>query len=103
AVGSYITDTHRDRSLILHWDGTSWKQVASPNPENDFTYLTGVSGNWAVGFYPLSNPQKTLILHWDGTSWKQVTSPNPGGKSNSHLVDVSGNWAVGDYHISLDP
>lgn len=107
AVGS-----NRDRSsfagetLILHWDGTSWSQVPSPNPSRDNS-LVGVSANsptdaWAVGNYYDSNlALVALILHWDGTSWSQVASPNPSRDVN-RLSSVSATsaddaWAVGSY------
>ena len=45
------------KTLILHWNGTVWKQVSSPNPEpgeNIEHFLTGVAvtsarNAWAVG------------------------------------------------------
>src|SRR5580704_5819807 len=76
-------------TLILHWDGTSWKVVQSPNvgPKTQFqsNTLLGLTANsandiWAFGFYlepDGSEQQKTLLLHWDGSSWKIAPSPNP--------------------------
>jgi hypothetical protein len=76
-------------TLILHWDGTSWKVVPSPNvgPKTQFqsNTLLGLTANsandiWAFGFYLESNGSgqaKTLLLHWDGSSWKIAPSPNP--------------------------
>ena len=64
--------------LVLHWNGTSWIQVASPNPGGSAgTCLTGVSAlsasnAWAVGTTdPFGSNTKTVILHWNGTSWTQ--------------------------------
>jgi hypothetical protein len=76
-------------TLILHWDGTNWKVVPSPNvgPKTQFqsNTLLGLTANsandiWAFGFYlePNGSGQaKTLLLHWDGSSWKIAPSPNP--------------------------
>src|SRR6185312_11927238 len=41
------------RTLILHWNGKSWKRVPSPNPDEG-GHLTGVTATsagdaWAVG------------------------------------------------------
>jgi hypothetical protein len=85
AVGDFISNTQNVAvsTLVLHWDGTSWKQAASPNPEPDsIDRLTGVSATspndaWAVGFFANGTADQTLILHWDGTSWTQKPSPNP--------------------------
>jgi hypothetical protein len=106
AVGDYANGT-ADRTLIEHWNGTSWKQVTSPNPGgSDGNFLYGVTATsstnaWAVGYYANSTAEQTLIEHWNGTSWKQVTSPNPGGSSNSNVLEAvaatssTNAWAVG--------
>ena len=86
AVGDYISDIQNDTlvTLILHWDGKSWKQVSSPSPGPEgLSQLTSVDATsptdaWAVGFFPGGGVgNQTLILHWDGTSWTQTPSPNP--------------------------
>jgi hypothetical protein len=98
-----------NKTLVLHWNGTSWTQVASPNPEPSDNQLTDVSAVtpsdvWAVGFSTAGSTFQTLILHWNGTSWTQVASPNPGfGLSELLGVDaLSANdaWAVGEYNTS---
>ena len=47
AVGDYISNQDPSvtlLSLILHWDGTSWKQVDSPSPGPvGLTQLTSVA------------------------------------------------------------
>jgi len=102
------------QSLILHWNGKSWKHVASPSPggSSGVTNLNAVtaasrSSAWAVGDYlsSQSGAYRTLILHWNGRAWRQVTSPNPGpGTSDSNYltgvaaVSRSSAWAVGYYY-----
>jgi len=114
AVGSYIDDTtaHSD-TLILHWDGTSWSQLASPNPSS-YNFLLGVSAvsatdAWAVGDHEPSTDRfgcrcRTLILHWDGKTWSKLSSPSP-NPAGHFLLEVSADsttdaWAVGYDHIS---
>jgi hypothetical protein len=63
AVGQAGTKT-----LILHWNGSTWKQVPSPGPAAS-NALQGVATSsarnaWAVGL------GQVLILRWNGTSWK---------------------------------
>jgi beta-lactam-binding protein with PASTA domain len=92
------------RTLILHWDGSSWSQVSSPNPGPQKSLLSGVTATsasdaWAVGSYQTDTGLKTLTAHWDGSSWRQVASPSPGTASNS-LASVTATsatnaWAVG--------
>lgn len=111
-VSACGTATEVDATLVLHYDGTSWTQVASPNPGGVFSELAGVkalsdTNVWAVGDYCVSScsstttqpVEHTLILHWNGTAWQQVTSKNP-SSSLDVLLSVtaasSGDvWAAG--------
>lgn len=85
AVGSYTyyaaNGNHTTHTLVLHWDGNSWTQVASPNPGGNrrASYLYGVtaaSANdvWAVGRYGRRGKGLPLVEHWDGTGWTVVVS-----------------------------
>jgi hypothetical protein len=113
AVGTASNaDGTMEKSLIVHFDGTSWAQVPSPSP-GTFNQLTSVheissTDAWAVGSVTDGNGFQTLTLHWDGTSWTQVASPSPGGQFNTFLTGVTATsggdvWAVGDYISSQDP
>jgi len=72
-------------TLILHWDGTIWSIVPSPNVGPNTNRLLGITANSADDIYAFgsnftadgSGNQMTLLLHWDGTSWTIVPSPNP--------------------------
>jgi hypothetical protein len=93
AVGA---SSDNSKTLILRWNGTSWKPVASPSPTND-NDLRGVAATstknaWAVGFTATG----TLILAWNGTSWARV--PSPAGDQLNDVVATSAlnAWAVGD-------
>ena len=95
----------RYRTLVLHWDGTTWSQVASPNPSEGGNVLFGVSAvspadAWAVGYDDIPSETETLILRWDGTGWSRVIGPNPGSGSNKlsgvSAVSPTDAWAVGD-------
>jgi len=103
AVGNYISGTGIGTQIVvLHWNGTAWKRVASPNP-GVFNQLSGVaavsaSNIWAVGSHSNGTGSQTLVLHWNGTAWKQVPSPSPGSDSfldGVAAVSASNAWAVG--------
>ena len=111
AVGLYCTKKSLFRTLTLHWDGTSWRQVTSPEPGQQ-SLLSSVSADsptdaWAAGFYTSSTGiRKTLVLHWDGTSWTKVISPNPGSEralNGVSAVSSSDIFAVGNYSASTAP
>jgi hypothetical protein len=107
AVGAYAdgNGTHK-KTLTLHWNGRTWKQVASPSPGgagND-NYLFAVAATshrdaWAVGEIVTSTGIQTLALHWNGTKWVHVASPSPGAASELFGIgttSASGAWAVGE-------
>lgn len=87
-------------TLILHWDGTSWRQVASPNVggANQLYGIAALSANdiWAVG----SGGGAPLAMHWDGSAWSIVPTQIRSGFSTERFTAVSGSssndiWAVG--------
>jgi hypothetical protein len=88
-------------TLILHWDGTNWRQVTSPNIAGGANQLSGVvaiSANdiWAVG----SAGGAPLTLHWNGNAWSVVPVRVRSGLSTERFTAVSGTaandvWAVG--------
>ncbi len=69
AVGGY-SDGTADQTLVLDWNGTAWKRVASPNPGGT-TRNNGLSGVaatsatniWAVGSYSNGTAARTLAVH----------------------------------------
>jgi hypothetical protein len=98
AVGSAFTstfDSSAEKTLVEHWNGTSWKIVPSPNKPGAID--SGLAGVWctsatncfAVGHSSTTLVTKTLIERWDGTSWRIVASPSPAGISQSELSGVT--------------
>jgi hypothetical protein len=93
-------------TLAIHWDGVSWTQVSTPNPQppDSQNYLLSVEAIspadvWAVGWY-VSLPRQALVEHWDGTTWNLSTPVEPEqypGFSGVAAVSASAVWAVGDY------
>jgi len=77
------TASTASHTLVLHWNGTSWKQVASPTPGSGGGLLgvtaTSASNAWAVGdFTGTGGANLNVILHWNGTAWTRQASPAPG-------------------------
>ncbi len=97
AVGYYKNVGDVFRSLIGHWDGSSWSVVAGPIlGDQTFLYdVTVVSSNdvWAVGLYNNGGTDVPYSLHWDGSSWSVVNNPGGGsGIAKASSVDM---WSVG--------
>ncbi len=113
AVGYYQNDSAAFRTLIEHWDGTSWKVISSPNSgsSNNLLYaITATSANnvLAVGQYlNTSGPGEALIEHWNGKQWSVVSSPKTGSASNI-LLGVTATstgtlWAAGEVESDSKP
>jgi hypothetical protein len=87
AVGAVSCNAYT-HTLAEHWDGTTWRIVASPNPGGDdyniFNSVTAMGANavWAVGAWSDSS-QSThpLAARWTGSSWKVVKVPTGTGKN----------------------
>jgi hypothetical protein len=110
AVGYYVDNDGNAHTVALHWNGTAWSRVATPNPGND-SELSGVAATsadnaWAVGDTYNGTAQQTVVLHWNGTKWTRTASPDPGGTAYNNTLNAvaatsaSNAWAVGDYITS---
>jgi hypothetical protein len=107
------SDANGTYTLAMHWDGSRWSEVPTPNPSrlhNTLSAIAAVAPNdvWAVGDHydpaleggsggePLD---RTLILRWDGREWRQVPTPNLPDLGNrlAAIGALSPNdvWAVG--------
>ncbi len=87
-------------ALILHWNGKSWRRVASPGPAGvtlRAVAATSARNAWAVGDLASGKP---LILHWNGRAWKRVACPSPAGAilglSGVAATSARNAWAVGE-------
>ncbi len=113
AVGEYWNG-HWWRTLIEHWNGTSWKIQPSPNLGIRSDFLFGVaavsaSSAWAAGYYFTGTDEQTLIEHWNGKAWKIQRSPDLGGTANTSdlfgaaAASPSSVWAVGNTYPARVP
>jgi hypothetical protein len=105
AVGYYEDETHVQRTLTLHWNGTVWSVVASPNANARSNSLQSVAARssvdvWAVGNYDTGTGIATLALRWNGLLWSVVPTPNTASRDNIlHSVAATAAddaWAVGE-------
>ena len=101
AVGSSRNITENYRSFALHWDGSAWSVVPTPNLPGE-NILHGVSGRasndvWAVGFSWDGVTGRQIFLHWDGSSWTQVGNPTDCDGCTGDVLAMGPDdvWAVG--------
>jgi hypothetical protein len=110
------------KTLIEHWDGTSWTIVPSPNVGPNSIYqsnrllgITAASATdiWAFGSYQAadgSGQQQTLAMQGNGTTWTIMPTPNPdasGFRSNllwGGVFTAPGSlWLVGSQDEAPQP
>ena len=106
AVGWFGAPSGNDQTLVLHWNGTTWSIVPSPNVGSETNRLFGVTAAgptdlWAVGEYYVSGQSRTLAMRWDGSTWTVSPTPSKVPGTNRLLeaaVAANGQvWAVGYY------
>jgi hypothetical protein len=97
-----LTDPH---TLILHWNGSGWRIVPSPNDGgstvgNHLLAAAAVSAKdvWAVGYSEFG----TLSEHWNGSKWSVVPTPDPPGGESLFLFSTAVQpngvvWSVGEF------
>lgn len=96
-AAGYVLNGTAYRTLILHWNGTAWKRVQSPNTGVDVDIDSMHA--WAVGSYAVGSSLKGFILRRDGTKWKRVQLPSFAlGTVIDGVKAISPRnvWAVGD-------
>ncbi len=112
AVGNERFATFEGHTLIMHWDGSTWSVIPSPNADQGiYNYLNGVSATsandvWEVGFYETLFDNLTLTMHWDGSAWSLVPSPNTNPTYNYlyavEAISANDVWAVGFFTTTAD-
>lgn len=100
----WLVGSLSSRTLVMHWNGTSWSRVASPNVAGQANFLSAISASsarnaWAVGDSCPTDSEGCvpLTLPWNGTAWSTVASPAIGGASLHSVQTLSAGdaWAVG--------
>lgn len=95
AVGYYSTSSNSHQTFIVHYNGSKWSIVPSPNVSGTHDYLSGVtaisaSNIYAVGgSYTLDSSGKALIEHFNGSKWSIVLSSTPYTLSSLNTVQAA--------------
>ena len=105
AVGDTgVAATDHTRTLIEHWDGSSWAIVKSPNSRVG-GYLMSVACTSTVDCVAVGwdnwDPGATLVEQWNGSTWSIVPSPSPGqagSLSSVACTSATSCIAVGRYN-----
>ena len=99
-VSGTVTST-----LVLHFDGTNWNVVLSPNPGQPSSLAAVVASPdgqiWAAGFYYDGTQGRTLLLHGDDSGFVAVPGEDFPGEGNVLLGIAAagpGDMWVAGYH-----
>lgn len=111
AVGQYWVvknGTRGPRSLVLHWNGSRWKQVPTPDPltRGHASYLSGMAapsatGVWAVGTVNRHGAGHALAEFWNGAHWRIVSTTGP-PLSGVSALGAADAWAAGGRDVGGD-
>jgi hypothetical protein len=88
AVGYFVNASFHEKTLVEHFDGSTWTVVPAPSPGERQNILYGVvaiAGDdaWAVGgFQDGKDLWHPLAIHWDGSRWSEVAAAEPGATGN---------------------
>jgi hypothetical protein len=98
AVGQ---DFDSERSLTVHWDGKTLRQVANPGADELYAVAAVAPRDaWAAG-----GATKPLVEHWNGTSWRVLSTPRLPKARFEGIGARSGTdvWAVGSVNHPRNP
>jgi hypothetical protein len=119
-AAGYMNDNNLNdsRTLTMHWDGTRWKTVLSPNPGSTPGCNNSNTGNvlnavaeiaqndvWAVGFAftCTSANLRPIALHFDGTRWNVVPTPRLRSTGNAALNGILAFASNDIYAVGYQP
>ncbi len=77
-----VEDDCTEYSILLHWDGVSWRQVHPPHAGCSLGWALDASGPsdvwYTVGTRKEGAPHNTLsaVEHWNGTDWRKMRLPD---------------------------
>jgi Phosphoesterase family len=75
------------RTLIEHWNGSSWTVVPSPDPAPNGNELFAVTGSgpdsaWATGQgQGNAFPSAAIVEHWNGHAWSVAQAPTSSSRT----------------------
>jgi hypothetical protein len=107
AVGTSLSTGNTSNStLVVHWNGTAWSIVTSPNPNSTYSAFQGVEAISATKVLVIGAADDSagfpvmLSETWNGSAWTQQPTPLPGGYDSSAFdglsaISPTNVWAYG--------
>ncbi len=109
-VGQGLMGGTDNRSVVEHWNGSTWTVTVFDPVSGQVPELASIaataSGAWVVGslFDPTQNSHVPLVEFWDGASWMIIPSAPAGSIGSGFTALAIGPygdvWAVGFTFLS---
>jgi hypothetical protein len=95
-AGETYTDGAGRQPYVAHFDGTSWRRVATPTIDNggQLTDIVALSPSNIVAVGSAGGGWTSLVLHWNGSSWVREAAPDT-NLTGAAAVGPNTFWAVG--------
>jgi hypothetical protein len=95
-AGETYTGGSGRQPYVAHFDGTSWRRVATPTIANGgrLTDIVALSPSNIVAVGTAGGGWISLVLHWNGSSWMREAAPDA-GLTGAAAVGPNTFWAVG--------
>jgi len=97
-VSGSLTNNGVTRTLMMHFDGSTWNITGVPNPggsgfDNGLGAIASSSPSdiWVAGNYQKGSGGVIVpfALHYDGSNWAVANLPGPGGGQNDSIGAVT--------------
>jgi hypothetical protein len=96
-AGQTLVDGWNSQPYVAHFDGTSWRRVATPTIDNggQLTDIVALSPSNIIAVGTTAGGGTSLVLHWKGSSWVREAAPNA-TLAGAAAVGPNTFWAVGN-------
>jgi hypothetical protein len=96
-AGQTLIDGWNSQPYVAHFNGTSWRRVATPTVDNGgrLTDIVALSPSNIIAVGTTGGGGTSLVLRWNGSSWVREAAPNA-TLAGAAAVGPNTFWAVGN-------
>jgi len=97
-VGQTLVDGWNRQPYVAHFDGTSWRRIATPTVDRDaqLADIVALSPSNIIAVGTTAGGGTPLVLRWNGSSWTRETTLPTATITGAAAVGPSTYWAVGN-------
>jgi hypothetical protein len=97
-VGQTLVNGYSQQPYVAHFDGTSWRRVATPTFDSggQLADVVALSPSNIIAVGTSAGGGTPLVLRWNGSSWSRETAPSPATITGAAAAGPGTCWAVGN-------